>query len=266
MRLSVSAELQPELFSLPQLYRHCQDNPNRQSSKLKTQGHKTETLHIFGVSYLSRFHQKVLTEHLAHLRDIHVYALNPCMEFWEDVQSLGESKATVRRSLESEPHRSEKQKGPSETEIALGELFQDENDNPFLQAWGRPGRENISLLNQWSEWNYEPWFVENESAAAQDKDAEKSQASVLNQLQQDILFREPSRASSLGLEQDESLLVLACANPRREVESVASLIWDWIRRDPDLRLNECAVIVHDWSVINMKLNKFLKAFTVYHTT
>ena len=244
-RLSVSAEFQPELFSLPQLYRHCQDNPNRQSSKLKTQGHKTETLHIFGVSYLSRFHQKVLTEQLAHLRDIHVYALNPCMEFWEDVQSLGESKATVRRSLETEPQRSEKQKGPSETKIALGELFQDENDNPFLQAWGRPGRENISLLNQWSEWNYEPWFVENESAAAQDKDAEKSQASVLNQLQQDILFREPSRASSLGLEQDESLLVLACANPRREVESVASLIWDWIRRDPDLRLNECAVIVHD---------------------
>ena len=62
----------------------------------------------------------------------------------------------------------------SETEIALGELFQDENDNPFLQAWGRPGRENISLLNQWSEWNYEPWFVEYESATAQDKDSRKS--------------------------------------------------------------------------------------------
>jgi exonuclease V gamma subunit len=47
------------------------------------------------------------------------------------------------------------------------------------------------------------------------------------------------------IEQDESLMILACANPRREVEAVASLIWDWIRRDPDLRLNECAVIVHD---------------------
>ena len=127
-RLSVSAEFQPELFSLPQLYHHCQDNPNRLSSKLKPQCHKTETLHIFGVSYLSRFHQKVLTEQLAHLRDIHVYALNPCMEFWEDVQSLGESKATVRRSLETEPQRSEKQKGPSETEITLGELFQDDRN------------------------------------------------------------------------------------------------------------------------------------------
>ena len=81
------------------------------------------------------------------------------MEFWEDVQSLGEARSAVRRSLESNRQLFENQKSLSETEILQGELFQHEDDNPFLQAWGRPGRENIRLLNQWSDWNFEPWFA-----------------------------------------------------------------------------------------------------------
>ena len=52
---------------------------------------------------------------------------------------------------------------------------------------------------------------------------------LLNQLQQDILFREPRRVKSLEMKQDESIMVLACSNPRREVEAVANLIWDWIQ-------------------------------------
>ena len=58
-----------------------------------------------------------------------------------------------------ERQRFEKYEVLSETEIEMGELFQDEEDNPFLQAWGRPGRENIKLLNQWSAWSFEPWFA-----------------------------------------------------------------------------------------------------------
>ena len=94
------------------------------------------------------------------------------MEFWEDVQSLGEARSAVRRSLESNRQLFENQESLSETEILQGELFQHEDDNPFLQAWGRPGRENIRLLNQWSDWNFEPCFAEsailsaNEQAAA----------------------------------------------------------------------------------------------------
>ena len=253
-RQSVSEEFQPELFTLTQLYRICQDKPNQQNATFNK-----ESLHVFGVSYLSRFHQKALTEQLAHVRDIHVYALNPCMEFWEDIQSLGESKAAVLRSLETDRNRFSNQKSLSETEIALGELFQDENDNPFLQAWGRPGRENMRLLNQWSDWNFTPWFVEKGVSTTLTEDAENPQPNVLKQLQEDILFREPRRLKSLELEQDESLMVLACANPRREVEAVASLIWDWIRRDPDLRLNECAVIVHDMNLYQHQIEQVFES-------
>ena len=74
---------------------------------------------------------------------------------------------------------------------------------------------------------------------------DEKKKNLLSQIQEDILFREPRRLESLKMKQDESLMVLACSNPRREVESVASLIWDWVRKEPDLMLNDCAVIVNN---------------------
>jgi len=255
------AELHTELFTLPQLYRICRDSQkNHVSDQVDpVSGPETGPLHIFGVSYLSRFHQNALTEYLAHLRDIHVYTLNPCMEFWEDVQSLGEARSAVRRSLESNRQLFENQKSLSETEILQGELFQHEDDNPFLQAWGRPGRENIRLLNQWSDWNFEPWFAESAPFSANEQHLENPQPRILNQIQHDILCRQPRRSNSLNLEQDNSLVVLACANPRREVEAVANMIWDLIRNDPDLKLNDCAVITHDMELYQHEIEQVFES-------
>ncbi len=240
-------ELKTELFTLPQFYRICRNNQKKFfSDKVDPVSEPiTAPLHIFGVSYLSRFHQKALTEYLSQLRDIHVYTLNPCMEFWEDVQSLGEVRSAVRKSLESNRKIFENQNSLSQTEIMQGELFQYEEDNPFLQAWGRPGRENIKLLNQCSDWNFEPWFVESTPLSANGNHLDKFQSSILVKIQHDILCRQPRRSSSLNMDQDNSLVVMACANPRREVEAVANMIWELISNDPDLKLNDCAVIAHD---------------------
>ena len=254
-----SRERKPELFTLPQLFRICSESQNHQSPSKSSLKPETDPLHIFGVSYLSRFHQNALTEYLAHLRDIHVYTLNPCMEFWEDVQSLGEARSAVRRSLESNRQLFENQKSLSETEILQGELFQHEDDNPFLQAWGRPGRENIRLLNQWSDWNFEPWFAESATLSANEQHLENPQPSILNQIQHDILCRQPRRSNSLNLEQDNSLVVMACANPRREVEAVANMIWDLIRNDPDLKLNDCAVITHDMELYQHEIEQVFES-------
>jgi len=236
-RQSVEEKFRPELYTLTQLYRICENTLNEEKSKRLNNNNHLKALHIFGVSYLSQFHLKALTEQLSKLRDINVYSLNPCMEFWEDVQSLSESKAEFLRTIESKKVRFTGEKTLSEKELFIGEELQHEDDNPFLQAWGRPGRENIRLLNQWSNWDFTPWFVENDTI--------NQGGNLLNQLQKDILFREPRRAKSLEMEQDDSIIVLACPNPRREVEAVASLIWDLIRRDPDLKLNECAVIANN---------------------
>jgi len=255
------AEPHTGLFTLPQLYRICRDTQKKHVSDQfdLVSGPEAGPLHIFGVSYLSRFHQNALTEYLAHLREIHVYTLNPCMEFWEDVQSLGEARSAVRRSLESNRQLFENQKSLSETEILQGELFQHEDDNPFLQAWGRPGRENIRLLNQWSDWNFEPWFAEIATISANEQDLENLQPSILNQIQHDILCRQPRRSNSLNLEQDNSLVVLTCANPRREVEAVANMIWDLIRNDPDLKLNDCAVIAHNMELYQHEIEQVFES-------
>ena len=254
-------ELHTELFTLPQFYRICIDNQKNQVSDQVDQVSVpiTGPLHIFGVSYLSRFHQNALTDYLSHLRDIHVYTLNPCMEFWEDVQSLGEARSAVRKSLESNRKIFENQKGLTESEIMQGELFQYEEDNPFLQAWGRPGRENIRLLNQWSDWNFEPWFMESASLSANEKHLESLQSSILIKIQHDILCRQPRRSSSLNMEQDNSLVVIACANPKREVEAVANMIWDLISNDPDLKLNDCAVIIHDMELYQHEIEQVFES-------
>jgi len=260
-RKSKSTEFQKELYTLPQIYRFYSMKPKQQNLILssKSLNEKLKPLHIFGVSYLSRFHQKALTEQLSNLREVHVYTLNPCMEFWEDVQSLGESKGAAHRPLEVSRLRFGENVTLSEKEIELGELFEDEEDNPFLQAWGLPGRENIKLLNQWSAWTFEPWFSDIDSEEALTESSSTPHHSVLSKLQQDILFREPRRVSKLNLKQDESIVVLACANPRREVEAVGNLIWHLIRKDQNLKLNECALIVNDMKLYQHEIEQVFES-------
>ncbi len=255
------ADSHTKLYTLPQFYRILRENQKNHVLDLDDQDSVPikNPLHIFGVSYLSRFHQNVLTEYLANLREIHVYTLNPCMEFWEDVQSLGEARSAVRRSLESKRKFFKNQKNLSETEIVQGELFQHEDDNPFLQAWGRPGRENIRLLNQWSDWNFQPWFVEMATFSSNAQYFESTQSSTLNQIKHDILCRQPRRTSSLNMDQDNSLVVMACANPRREVEAVANMIWDLIRNDSDLKLNDCAVITHNMELYQHEIEQVFES-------
>ena len=254
-------EFHNELFTLPQLFNVCRDTQNNYVSDQVYPGSALlkAPLHIFGMSYLSSFHQNALTEYLAHLRDIHLYTLNPCMEFWEDIQSLGEARSAARRSLGSNRHLFDNQKKISETEILQGELFQYEDDNPFLKAWGRPGRENIRLLNQWSDWDFEPWFVASEPLSDTEKHLDNIHSSILSQIQHDILCREPRRSSSLNMKQDNSLVVLACANPRREVEAVANMIWDLILNESDLKLNDCAVIAHDMELYQHEIEQVFES-------
>jgi len=258
-RISSSSDLkfEPELYTLTQLYRLCEIKLNRDKSKF-FKGKKiipNKALHIFGVSYLSKFHQKALTEYLSKFREINVYSLNPCMEFWEDVKSLGESKLEILKTIESKNTLFSREPNFSEKDFLIGEELKNYEDNPFLEAWGRPGRENIRLLNQWSNWDFSPWFVENNSTISNANIASYQDNSLLNKLQQDILFREPRHVKSLEMKQDESIMVLACSNPRREVEAVASLIWDWIQNNPDLMLNECAVIANNMNIYQHEIEQ-----------
>ncbi len=112
-------------------------------------GRALAPLHVFGVSYIARGFHAVLAA-LARHTDVNVYTLNPCREFWEDLETAAESRRRRKRGKEIEalfPPRAQ----ASQPGLALGDdpfALLDERENLALRLWGRPGRENIRVLNQ----------------------------------------------------------------------------------------------------------------------
>ena len=107
-----------------------------------------------------------------------------------------------------------------------------------LRLWGRPGRENIRLLNQLTDADFEGRFRRHADAAGSD-----TAPSLLHRLQDDILDRIARDRPDPALAADGSITVLPCPGLRRELEVVAAEIWRMVRADPSLRFNQIAVIV-----------------------
>lgn len=187
-------------------------------------------VHFFGLSYLARQYYDVLGK-LSERGNLHIYALNPCMEFWEDLPS----EWRVRRA-----RRFKKRK---ENEPLLGfrddreTLFAHEEDPVPLRLWGEPGRNHIQLLNRLSECDFEGVF----------HDPLVDGDSLLHQIQHDIYARTPIDETHKR-PYDDSLIVLECPTIQREVEIVASEIWrvmrDSHKTERPLRFNDIAVIIN----------------------
>jgi exodeoxyribonuclease V gamma subunit len=154
--------------------------------------------------------------------EVVLYTLNPCREFWEDVETAGE----VRRRLAKTPIA-------DESDDPFGLL--DARENLPLRLWGRPGRENLRLLSQMESSVFEEHFAPAESPT------------LLGRLQNDILDRVVRHEPDPDLRADPSLQVLPCPGLRRELEVVAAEIWRCLREDPSLRCNDIAVIVPEAS-------------------
>jgi len=182
-----------------------------------------DQVHVFGLSYVARVFQWALSA-IGRATDLHVYVLNPCLEFWEDLPSESEL-------------RSQRARFPERFPIAdLDDLeaiprLETGTDPPLLSYWGRPGREHVHLLNELTGANFDARFVLPEAR------------SVLERLQRDILERQPERTEP-ERDPDGSLVAFAAPGVRREVEVVVEEIWRLVREDPELRFNEIAVFVH----------------------
>lgn len=186
-------------------------------------------VHIFGMSYLARLYYDALGA-LGDTSEIFVYALNPCMEYWEDVPNGWRVSARSR-------FRKRRDSLPLGFVQADDTLFEDEEDPPPLKLWGRPGRDNIRLLNQLTDCNFQTAFC----------DPAQTNDTVLGRLQHDILVRAPMGPPTDALA-DDSLVILQCPTIQREVEIIASEIWELRRRaheaGEELRFNDIAVIVN----------------------
>ncbi|MEM6955068.1 MAG: exodeoxyribonuclease V subunit gamma [Myxococcota bacterium] len=168
-------------------------------------------IYVFGLSYIARTYVAFL-DALAQRRDVHVFTLNPCREFWEDVVSARDVRAAQQTFDFAEG---------ADAPTA---------DPPILALWGKPGREHTRDLNERAEAGFEGRFV----------DPLEERPSVLARLQQDVLDR---RVRPQQLSADGSLVARACPNLRREIETVATSIWRFVAASPKLRFNEIAVMV-----------------------
>ncbi len=197
-------------------------------------------LHFFGLAYAGPAFAKIFAD-LGQLIELHIYALNPCLEFWEDLQNPAgvERDRWVRR----------RQKLAIELQGAADPFgLEGGGDNPALRLWARPGREYIRLLNELTDCDFDPHFSHRDAGPG----ATQAAPSLLHQLQESILIRDAERApvrEGGGSPADSSIRVLACPGVRREAEIVADTIWSLIAdaapTQAALRFHEIAAIVPD---------------------
>ncbi len=192
-------------------------------------------LHVFGLGYAGPEFLKIFAL-LGGLIDLEIYALNPCQEFWEDVQDARTARAVSR------PPRIGAALMQSEDPFGL----ESAGDNLALRQWGRVGREYIRLLNELSDCDFEAHF--------RDPAVAGQPGSLLAQVQRMILLRQPETALPIHeASNDGSIRFLLCPGVRREVEIVANSIWSLIRADgaseagsgQRLRFHQIAVVMPD---------------------
>jgi exodeoxyribonuclease V gamma subunit len=191
-------------------------------------------LHVIGFSFMPYAHHRVLAL-LSRFVAVHVYALNPCMEFWEDLRAGWETRLAGRQL-----------KKRSEDAVQLS--FEDLDDTPALRLWGRPGRENVRILDELTQCDFVSRFVdptEAQPGAAIGAAAGAGRLSMLAALQRDILFRQPARHTPDPEVDpaDRSIQILGCPSIQRELEIIGNEIWALMARDPGLRFNDVALLV-----------------------
>lgn len=183
-------------------------------------------VHVFGVSYVARVFQQALAA-LSARTELHVYALNPCEEFWEDALSDAEARRRLRRARATD----------DDDPYALLSGV----ESTLLRAWGRPGREHVAMLDELTGFDAHARFEE------------PGDATRLARIQSSILHRAPLAQASEAQPDprdasDGSVRLLACPSIRREIETVAAEIWAAIdasrASDRPLRFHEIAVLVN----------------------
>ena len=183
-------------------------------------------VYVFGMSSLSRYHCQLFWD-IARYREVHIYHVNNCHEYWEDVRTPAEERwLRVREAT--------KKVGAGGDEEL--DFTNDLDENPLLKAWGRAGRETVRLLAELEyagraavEWLEEPAEL-------------SADATVLQRVQHGI--RE--RTSNVGrCCQDDSIEVWNCPGKLREVETIADRITGVLASDDTLRLSDIAVLVSD---------------------
>lgn len=193
---------------------------------------------VFGISSLpaqmvealaavSRFSQVMLCVH------------NPCQYHWADI-------VEDKQLLRHEYRRQSRKEGFPEV-LSVEQLHQ--FAHPLLAAWGKQGRDYISLLDQYDELNtYQVQF--NSQGQRVDIFEDGQTTTLLEQLHNDILHLRPlaetqSTWPAVNPEFDHSLRFHIAHSAQREVEVLHDQLLAYFNADPSLRPRDIIVMVPD---------------------
>ncbi|HXP91238.1 MAG TPA: exodeoxyribonuclease V subunit gamma [Fibrobacteria bacterium] len=195
-------------------------------------------VHLLFVDKSSHFHRNMLLE-LARSRGIHLYLVNPCMEFWEDLDTSRRrprtkvSRIPLRR-LESLEFRAE----------SLPSDLYSGKDPALLREWGKTSRENIALWCQAVDHDFQDHV----------RDPMEAGVTLLSTVQSALLRRLPGPLhpgwGSDGSEgepcaDDGSLRILSCPESLREMEAARDAVYQWLSEDPERRPSDAVVYLPD---------------------
>ncbi|WP_259377131.1 exodeoxyribonuclease V subunit gamma [Colwellia sp. BRX9-1] len=137
---------------------------------------------------------EAISEHL----DVHFFHLNPCFDYWGDIQSEKQAINLLSKWVV----------GHDDITVNVG--------NPLLANLGQQGREFMALLNDYSTVNIEVFDAVEQSDGAEN-------ISVLQQVQQDILTLTDQRSTAKN-QQDNSIVFSSAHSALREVQG----LHDWL--------------------------------------
>ena len=106
--------------------------------------------HVFGLAYAGPAYLRIFSQ-IGKFIDLNIYALNPCREFWEDVEHLPRAERESWTRRHSKVGDLEHSTDPFGLEAA--------SDTPALRLWARPGREFIRMLNEATECDFDAHFT-----------------------------------------------------------------------------------------------------------
>ena len=178
--------------------------------------HLGETAHLFCLPDIAPLYIEMLN-HLAQTRDLHLYLLNPCREYWFDIvdpRRLGYLKAR-------------------------GQADYHEAGNRLLASWGKQGKAMIELLFEKASpsCSEQSFFVSN---------AERGRLSLLAQVQDAILNLAELQPDSVKLRDDDhSIEIHVCHSLTRELEVLQDQLLALFSSDNTLKPDEVLVVTPD---------------------
>lgn len=163
---------------------------------------------VFGVSYLARAQLEALTD-LSATTDITVYLLDPCQELWDDVASRRAAEGAV--------------------------------DPLPLVLWGRPVRDTLAALVERTGGDLDARFIDDEGGSARARLLADVRVRTAPGARADGATTPAPDARASDAARDAGVAVLACPNPRRAIEAIASEARRRLDADPTLCAHEIAV-------------------------